>query len=596
MKKNIVYTLFMIAFSAVLAGCIPFGQENPAGKETVLLKGNVAVDQSYMKDASHAKAAARTAIHGVENYSFKVTAVSSKGDEVSAEINQSGDYVLELNYGKWTITASALYENGDVLSQNYTAELAPINPVLEKNFILKGVTDGTGKGRINLSMNFPSEINMVRTRCIEGDKAEWSKVSCSVNSSSAVLSADAAGIKSGEYLVNLDFYTDNETENEILRFSAMQVIRVYNNMTTSVWVDDGSYRDDESGLDGLFAGNPLVLTVSESMLNSFVNTTFYVFGPDSDRYSEASDSGSGSFISPQKNLNTVLKKCVYDDLEYRVFIDGTVTVDQQILVDKNISFSALNETAVIQPSQDYAGSSVIKIVHSASLSRIVLDGNTGSCTGIIIDDEDAEVSLTNCTITDFTSNDNGGGINVTNGTLIMKNSSIEDCSSTSSLGGGGGIYCSQEAIAELSFCTIARCNSNSEESSSLGGGGILTDGPLHLWKCEIDSCSSTTDGGGIAVTSSSDEVLLQGTTISSCAAGRNGGGLYCNGSYVLIDEDTVIGAVGIADSATSTSHSNIAAKGGGLYVDVSGTVENKGTISYNYADSFYDICQKGTIK
>ena len=201
----------------------------------------------------------------------------------------------------------------------------------------------------------------------------------------------------------------------------------------------------------------------------------------------------------------------------------------------------------------------------------VIQGCTAYNGGAILTNN--TVTLQDSTITDCeATGDGGGAIDERSGSanlsVTMQNSIISSCTS---VGSGGAINLSLGSV-NLSNSTIYAC------TSGYNGGGIMC-AYLNSNKSQIYNCTAARDGGGIRA----GGILFYGGRIYGCNAGGNGGAIVCIGDCT-IDGDAIIGDGAARTTATTTSYSNKAANGGGIYVSTPGLLSlSRCTIAYNYA-------------
>jgi parallel beta-helix repeat protein len=113
---------------------------------------------------------------------------------------------------------------------------------------------------------------------------------------------------------------------------------------------------------------------------------------------------------------------------------------------------------------------------------------------------------------------------------------------------GGGIF--NEGSLTVSNCIIA-CNTAPTEGDNYGfGGGIFTLGPLTVLNSTIRGNEATYGGGGIC-TLYSDNVRIEGCTISGNFAGVQGGGVNFQGRAGSLKNCTISGNRTAADGTAS---------------------------------------------
>jgi len=173
------------------------------------------------------------------------------------------------------------------------------------------------------------------------------------------------------------------------------------------------------------------------------------------------------------------------------------------------------------------------------------------------------VVISNCTfISNTTTSGTGGGVdNAFDGTVVIYNSAFVSNTADTN---GGGIYSDGTLIVRNSTL-----RGNHARSSTGGGGGIwLQDGTATLSNVTINGNTSDNDGGGIR---SQALAVLINATVSGNAATDTGGGIF-NAGLLTITNGTVV--------------SNTASYGGGIHNTTGHAVDIKNTIvAYNTADN-----------
>ena len=118
---------------------------------------------------------------------------------------------------------------------------------------------------------------------------------------------------------------------------------------------------------------------------------------------------------------------------------------------------------------------------------------------------------------------NGGAINNL-GTFILNGGTIEASSSTNY---GAGIWNQSEATATINGGVIQNCTTT---SSSGKGGGIYNQGTLTINDCTIQSNTCEGRGGGIY---NQGTLTINGGTIQNNTCNTNGGGIYDDGELFM---------------------------------------------------------------
>jgi Domain of unknown function (DUF4347) len=154
----------------------------------------------------------------------------------------------------------------------------------------------------------------------------------------------------------------------------------------------------------------------------------------------------------------------------------------------------------------------------------------GNDSGLSIDNNTI-LSLTNSTVSNNTTSQNGGGI-VNSGVLNLTNSTVSGNTTSQS---GGGIFNSETGILSLNNSSV------SGNSASLLGGGIYHIHILNLNNSTV-SDNQASLGGGIANSGSafySSSATVTNSTISGNKAFQDGGGIYNGSTYVNTDTLTL---------------------------------------------------------
>ncbi|MBX7103172.1 MAG: right-handed parallel beta-helix repeat-containing protein [Gemmataceae bacterium] len=188
------------------------------------------------------------------------------------------------------------------------------------------------------------------------------------------------------------------------------------------------------------------------------------------------------------------------------------------------------------------------------------------------------VTISGMSIRNARSFDDGGGIKISNGVIVLTDLDVSDCSSTY---GGSGIYVSYGTVTisdsrianntsgssgggvvNHGNISIARTVISGNSAKGFGGGGVGAFGPTTITDSTIEDNTASTWGGGIVVFPNSNLVLRR-TTVAGNTAGIVGGGLAMLSSSsipltVLLENTTLSGnaapaAAGIALGTSTTS-------------------------------------------
>jgi hypothetical protein len=215
--------------------------------------------------------------------------------------------------------------------------------------------------------------------------------------------------------------------------------------------------------------------------------------------------------------------------------------------------------------------------------------------GIYYIDSVNTLSMTNCNITNNLSSYGYGGGIYAYGTLELDSCTIDDNLVNKD---GGGIY----LIDPLSSTAMTNCNITNNSSNYGSGGGVFSTGPLSMIDCNIsnNNSASSKDGGGVF---SADTLELLRCIINGNTAGQSGGGLYIDAENTLSMTDCNITnnrasnengggifSAGTLEMLGCTIDGNTAIyNGGGLFYSGNLTMLNC-TISNNY---LYNVSSEG---
>ena len=199
-----------------------------------------------------------------------------------------------------------------------------------------------------------------------------------------------------------------------------------------------------------------------------------------------------------------------------------------------------------------------------TISYCIISGNMANPSGGGIHCYESNPIIGNCTIIGNTAEYNGGGIHLNNSSPAISNCFFTGNSIATTDGGGGGIFCSDNASPTIDGCTI------SENTAQYGGGIVFSDSSnATISNTTIELNSATEGGGGIQCWSSSP--TIDSCTISGNTAIENGGGIECNNS----SSPNIINCVFTDNSANNC--------GGGILCYQSSPTIDSCTISGNTA-------------
>lgn len=445
----------------------------------------------------------------------------------------------------------------------------------------------------------------------------------------------------GTYNVKFDFYGTGSPAP--LLYSVMEVVTVYPYCTTTTWTPAASgleyFSQDASG--------NWIMDITTTCISKYKLTTFYV-DPSA---TTNNDNPTGDYFAPfttlesavtAANNNTTASECTINirkgqicELESAVTVNGNVTITSYSKNDNDDRSTTpapiIKKTVAFNNPMITASSTSGKTL---TLNGIDIDGddkaNTGNGGGIYVP-ENGKLTLTNTTIQNCKAA-NGAGIYCRGTITFGTTGKVEIKSNTASLYGGGIYYNNTTYVLTLNSTVVigdttstqATLTSHSNEAKYGGGlyisenctvklentkilrnyatnygGGICSNGTLQI----MPPINTTTDisynslednnesayGGGVYASGTLAFGTNGNINISANTAGNKGmgGGIYYNNNAALTLPGKLTIGQNITDKATSTSKSNSALYGGGIYLNPPSsctvTVLRDCKIMHNYA-------------
>lgn len=426
------------------------------------------------------------------------------------------DYQMFIIPGTYTLKLDAYSDSG---KQNHIltgqTELTVTSGMgsTEVPFIMQPPESTTGNGSVSLILSAESDtkIDKFEITADSGDLSlVWTKADTETTYTKGTITA--ASVPNGTY--HLTIY-GKTTAGETI-YVRSETLTVWSGLESSVWIfANGS------------SSNELKITASD------LYSTFYVKGSTgqynfytSDGIGDitASDTNSGNITSPLSTISTAIAKCTVANKPYTINIDGTFETDTTINIpaDMNITINALGTP---QNTENYDTRPVINFNISddsgitasnntvLSMNNIVIDGlnaesstkasaigisssagsklNLSFCTvknfgerGIV---PAGEISLTNCSIIDNATSENGGGIYINDSSAIV---TLTDCTFAGNKAqNGGGIYLNDGALT-ISSTTMENNTATSTKNDD-GGGAIYSKKNITFTDCTFSSNSAS---------------------------------------------------------------------------------------------------------
>ena len=132
------------------------------------------------------------------------------------------------------------------------------------------------------------------------------------------------------------------------------------------------------------------------------------------------------------------------------------------------------------------------------------------------------------------------------------------------------------------------------EASGVGGALHVVDGTVIMENTSITECTAAQGGGGVSIEANSDPIVVHATdtNISKCTTAGKGGALAVRGDFNVLVYDIIMeeneashgGAVHVADQSSFgcarciVRANQVLEDGGGLYIGVESTAHFRGTL------------------
>lgn len=404
MKKNWLH-LFCTIFIAFMAGTFvscPSSFDKEENNTTAdEVKNKFLITGTLVQPGVRTANSLRTAMPDFNSESglkYFVEATKIGTDETSAGEQEIYDitkqFSIKLSAGTWTITATGTKNGKKVLQgTSDTITLGESSPVkTDINIQLYPCLEENGTGSVSLAVNFSD------TR-IKSAKTEWNSSSVTAKkfnfTGKTSFSIDESNVPSGDYALNIFFYSEADCKGELL-YMAHEVVNVFNELTTNTWQGSSPYFTETSDKKVSFE-------LTADLVNKFRMSTYYVKGTDGILVKEASDSNNGTFFDPFKTLRKALAAVAESERnndtgstidEYNIYIDGTVSVSQAL------EFNAQKKVNI----SSYAGEAKLERTAASNLTLTAESGSDTKISGITTDcslyvKAGSSLALNSCSVT-----------------------------------------------------------------------------------------------------------------------------------------------------------------------------------------------------
>lgn len=465
----------------------------------------------------------------------------------------------------WTVTVRLKKSATDadasaIMEDSCTLPLTDDNSVYIHDFIVSPVT-GEGKaGSLSLTMSVPESVTSVTA-----DPDNLGIVISTPPTPSPATGAPktvtiTGNLASGSHAVRFNF----KDANGILLYSNKQTINVFNNCTTSTWVNNGGTGNSDPISSGSY-------TVTDAMISSFQANTFYV-GPTlfSTTTGSLEQGYNGTLVKPLNNVtdisNIISARADSTSAEYTILINGTITGTQSLTSACNgkaasIRLCGINtdkETDSVTPKHKLNGNAegttltIGTSVHVIIENLLIKGGlkNYDSAGGMKIA-SGATVKLGNGALITGNVAKTGAGI-YNEGTLFMYGTArVGDATTTTVTDttkfdaanhapygqpsvSGGGVY-NKTGTVYLGYDGFTSDNPPQAHKATLTGGitrnypgGLYNIGGTVYFDSGNIAYNYDVEGGAVQL-ANSGKLIMTGGSIASNMAKSYGGGVFITG-------------------------------------------------------------------
>lgn len=390
--------------------------------------------------------------------------------DYSVVISEDGSYVF---YAEVSDSSGKLLYSGETDSLEISngkitvsgSETETIPPIQAKP-----AKSGKGNAEIQVDLTSATQIGCVKAEWKLDSAASAATFTKTITSESdrsfSLYLSDSSNtetsITSGTYTFSLYFYNNSAEQMELYRITN-EVVQVYDNFTSNVYVGNASY----------FRNGKITVT------SSVISGTAYVAGTSPSKLAANSSGANGTYYAPFSSISDALAKVEASGSDtMTIYLDGTFDRSADGVLAISVSSGTLNinglngaENSVLTSSSGYG-------ISVSSGSKVNLkDITVKNCAGGILND--GTLSLSGAVISGNTSSGNGGGVcnnsslSVSDGTKISGNKASN----------GGGIYMGSGAGLSLGGNVEISGNTKSSDETvsdnlSLGTSAVTVSSAL----------------------------------------------------------------------------------------------------------------------
>lgn len=407
MKKNWLHlfcTIFMAFMAGIFVSCPSSFDKEENNTTADEVKNKFLITGTLVQPGVRTANSSRTAMPDFNSESglkYSVVAENTKTGKQSAGEQEIYDitkqFSIKLSAGTWTITATGTKNNIKVLkgtSDEITLdESSPVKTDINIQ-LYPCLEEKNGTGSVSLAVNFSD------TR-IKSAKTEWNSSSVTARTfdltDKTSFSIDESNVPSGDYALNIFFYSEAGCKGELL-YMAHEVVNVFNELTTNTWQGSSPYFTESPDKKVSF-------DITADLVNKFRMSTYYVKGKGGTLgcVKKASDSNNGTFFDPFETFDKALAAVAESESnndtgstinEYNIYIDGTVSVTQALVFNakKKVNISSYADAAELERT---ATSNLILTAESGSDTKI--SGITTDCSLYV--KAGSSLALNSCSVT-----------------------------------------------------------------------------------------------------------------------------------------------------------------------------------------------------
>ena len=407
MKKNWLHlfcTIFMAFMAGIFVSCPSSFDKEENNTTAAEVKNKFLITGTLVQPGVRTANSSRTAMPDFNSESglkYSVVAENTKTGKQSAGEQEIYDitkqFSIKLSAGEWIITATGKKNGIKVLKGTSDKikldESSPVKTGIEIQ-LYPCLEEKNGTGSVSLEVNFSD------TR-IKSAKTEWNSSSVTARTfdltDKTSFSIDESNVPSGDYALNIFFYSEADCKGELL-YMAHEVVNVFNELTTNTWQGSSPYFTETSDKKVSF-------DITADLVNKFRMSTYYVKGKGGTLgcVKKASDSNNGTFFDPFETFDKALAAVAESESnndtgstidEYNIYIDGTVSVTQALV------FNAKKKVNI----SSYADAAELKRTATSNLTLTAESGSDTKISGITTDcslyvKAGSSLALNSCSVT-----------------------------------------------------------------------------------------------------------------------------------------------------------------------------------------------------